>query len=74
MVCVTKYISTQTASRVKVDLMDRNKQMTMATIAYGATVGLVGWLASNSVAAVAAIGAVIVGLGWAFYVPGDKAV
>lgn len=54
--------------------MDRNKQMTAATIAYGIIVGLVGWLASESVAVVAAIGAIIIGLGWAFYANGEETV
>ena len=52
--------------------MDRNKQMQAATIPHGITVGLVGWLASNAVAVVAAVGAIIVGLGWAFYARGDE--
>ena len=63
MVCIANHLEFQTS----LNTMDRKQQMTGLTIAYGITVGLVGWLANGSVAIVAAIGAIIVGLGWAFY-------
>jgi len=51
--------------------MTRTDQMKFASIAYGVTVGLVGWLATGAVSIVAAVGAIIIGLGWAFYAKDD---